>query len=417
VSAPVDPTSDPTSQQDDATGAARPLSGIRVLDVSQVLAGPFTSMLLADLGCDVIKIEPPEGEAMRSSFGSVAAWGETPGFLSMNRNKRSVAVDLKSEEGLSVFRKLVETADVVVQNFRPGVAQRLGISYQDLRTVNPRIICCSISGFGSSGPLATRSGYDMVAQAMSGIMSITGEPGEAPCRAGVPVADIGAGLFAAAGVLGALIGRDRTGEGCEVEASLYDSALAYTVWEATQYWYTGEIPRALGSGHRMNAPYQAFRCADGYVTIAANNNRTWGRLCDALEHPEWVDDPRLVTAEVRLRHTDVLTEKIEATIAGLDRAAVEVLLERFQVPVGAVRSMDEVLDAEELLDDGMVRHGNYAGGAVRYLGSPIKLNGHRITGDGRRPPRLGEHVDEVLAELGFDDEQIGRLRSAGVLAG
>jgi crotonobetainyl-CoA:carnitine CoA-transferase CaiB-like acyl-CoA transferase len=417
VSIAVNDTSERPTQDDDATTAARPLAGVRVLDVSQVLAGPFTSMVLADLGCDVIKIEPPEGEAMRSSFGSIAAWGETPGFLSMNRNKRSVAIDLKSEEGLAVFRELVKTADVVVQNFRPGVAKRLRISYQDLRSVNPRIICCSISGFGSTGPLATRSGYDMIAQAMSGIMSITGEPGQAPCRAGVPVADIGAGLFAAAGVLGALIGREKTGVGCEVEASLYDSGLAYTVWEATQYWYTGEVPQALGSGHRMNAPYQAFECADGYVTIAANNNRTWARLCDALEHPEWVDDPRLVTAEVRLRHTDVLTEKIEAAIAGMDRVAVEVLLERFQVPVGAVRSMDEVLDAEELVDGGMVQHGDYAGGAVRYLGSPIKLDGHRITGDGRRPPRLGEHVDEVLAELGFDAEQISRLRSAGVLAG
>lgn len=394
----------------------KPLSGVRVLDVSQVLAGPFTSMLLGDLGCDVIKIEPPEGEAMRSSFGSVAAWGETPGFLSMNRNKRSVAVDLKSEEGLSVFRTLVATADVVIQNFRPGVAQRLGISYQDLRAVNPRIICCSISGFGSTGPNSTRSGYDMIAQAVSGIMSITGEPGAAPCRAGVPVADIGAGLFAAVGVLSALIGREKTGEGYEVEASLYDSALAYTVWEATQYWYTGEVPKALGSGHRMNAPYQAFRCADGYVTIGANNNRTWGRLCEALEHPEWVGDPRLVTAEERLRHTDVLTEKIEAALAELDRDAVETLLERFQVPVGAVRGMNEVLDAEERGDGGMVLHGDYAGGAVRYLGSPIKLNGRRITGDGRRPPMLGEHVDEVLAELGFDDVQISKLRSAGVLA-
>jgi formyl-CoA transferase len=413
----VDPTSDAADSEPGATTALRPLSGVRVLDVSQVLAGPFTSMLLADLGCDVIKIEPPEGEAMRSSFGSVAEWGETPGFLSMNRNKRSVAVDLKSEEGLSVFRKLVETADVVVQNFRPGVAQRLGIGYQDLRRVNPRIICCSISGFGSVGPNATRSGYDMVAQAVSGIMSITGEPGEAPCRAGVPVADIGAGLFAATGVLSALIGRAKTGVGCEVEASLYDSALAYTVWEATQYWYTGEVPRALGSGHRMNAPYQAFRCADGYVTIGANNNRTWGRLCEALEHPEWRDDPRLVTAEVRLRHTDVLTEKIEAALADLDRDAVEVLLERFLVPVGAVRGMDEVLDAEEQVDGGMVLHSNYAGGSVRYLGSPIKLNGARVTGDGRRPPRLGEHVDELLTELGFDAEQIDTLRAAGVLAG
>jgi crotonobetainyl-CoA:carnitine CoA-transferase CaiB-like acyl-CoA transferase len=408
MSAPVNETTGP---------GAKPLSHIRVLDVSQVLAGPFTSMLLGDLGCDVIKIEPPQGEAMRSSFGSVADWGETPGFLSMNRNKRSVAIDLKSEQGLAVFRRLVETADVVVQNFRPGVAERLGISYEDLKAVNSRIICCSISGFGSVGPNSTRSGYDMIAQAVSGIMSITGEPGGPPCRAGVPVADIGAGLFAAAGVLSAIIGREASGEGCEVEASLYDSALAYTVWEATQYWYTGEVPAALGSGHRMNAPYQAFRCADGYVTIGANNNATWSRLCDALEHPEWRDDPRLVTAEERLRHTGVLTEKIDSALAQLSRDEVEALLERFQVPVGGVRGIDEALDAEEAADTGMVLHGDYAGGAVRYLGSPIKLNRQRIGDGGRRPPRLGEHSDEILAELGIGTEEIGRLRAAGVLAG
>jgi formyl-CoA transferase len=395
----------------------KPLSHIRVLDVSQVLAGPFTSMLLGDLGCDVIKIEPPEGEAMRSSFGSVASWGETPGFLSMNRNKRSIALDLKSEQGLAVFRKLVATADVVVQNFRPGVAERLGISYQDLKAVNPRIIFCSISGFGTVGPNSTRSGYDMIAQAVSGIMSITGERGGDPCRCGVPIADIGAGLFAAAGVLSALIGREQTGEGCEVEASLYDSALAYTVWEATQYWYSGEVPTALGSGHRMNAPYQAFRCADGFVTIGANNNRTWSRLCDALGHPEWRDDPRLVVAEERLQHTDVLTQVIEEALAGMTRDEVETLLESFQVPVGAVRTMDEVLTVEEANEGGMVQHGDYAGREVRYLGSPIKINRDRIVGDGRRPPHLGEHADELLSELGLSADEIGSLRAAGVLGG
>ncbi|MGD9961392.1 CaiB/BaiF CoA transferase family protein [Nocardioides sp.] len=392
----------------------KPLSEVRVLDVSQVLAGPFAAMMLGDLGCDVIKIEPPEGEAMRSSFGSVAAWGETPGFLSMNRNKRSVALDLKAEEGLSVFHRLAATSDVVIQNFRPGVAQRLGISYDHLKAVNPGIICCSISGFGSVGPNSTRSGYDMIAQAVSGIMSITGEPGRPPVRAGVPLADIGAGLFAVSGVLSALIDREQSGVGCEVEASLYDSALSYAVWEATQYWYSGEVPAALGSGHRMNAPYQAFRCADGYVTIGANNNRTWGRLCDALGHPEWQEDPRLVTAEERLRHTDVLTEKIEATIAHRMRDEVETLLATYSVPAGAVRAFDEVLDAEEAADDGMVQHGEYAGREVRYLGSPIKINGRRIRQD-RRPPTRGEHSDGVLGELGLTVDEIGALRSAGVL--
>lgn len=390
------------------------LKGVKVLDVSQVLAGPFAAMMLGDLGCDVIKVEPPAGDAIRRSFGTTAEWGETPGFLSVNRSKKSISLDLKTERGLEIFRKLAAQSDVVIQNFRPGVAERLGIAYEDLQPLNERLIFCSISGFGSSGPFSDRSGYDIIAQAMSGIMSVTGEPGREPCRAGVPVADLSTGIFATVGILGALATREETGKGGIVETSLLDSALSYSVWESTRYWCSGEIPGSQGSGHHMNAPYQAYRCADGYVTIGANNDRLWGRLCAALGHPEWQTDPRFETAPQRVVNVSALAAEIEDCISGKKRAEVEELLLAAGVPVGAVRTYDEVLDGEEELEDGMVQHAEYRGRSVKFLASPIKLNGTRI-GAGARPPRLGEHTNEVLYALGLTPEEIDALHSDGIV--
>jgi formyl-CoA transferase len=386
------------------------MADVTVLDVSQVLAGPFAAMLLGDLGCDVIKVEPIEGEAMRHSFGSLAPWGETPGFLSVNRNKRSIGIDLKSDRGRQVFYRLAARADVVIQNFGPGVAERLGISYEQLRPHNEGLIVCAISGFGSSGPHAKRSGYDMIAQAMSGIMSVTGQPGDAPSRCGVPVADIGAAMFAVSGILAAIISREQTGHGSLVETNLLDSALAFAVWESTQYWNSGTVPTALGSGHRMNAPYQAFRCLDGYVTIGANNEATWKRFCDALDHTEWASDPRFSSAEERILHKEALATEIEGAIAGSTKLEVEELMDRHNIPAGAVRTFDEVLTEAENDEDGMVQHAVYAGEAARYLGSPLRFNGTRI-GAGTQPPLLGEHTDDVLASLDLSAAEIQGLRA------
>jgi formyl-CoA transferase len=390
------------------------LDDIRVLDVSQVLAGPFAAMMLGDLGCDVIKVEPPGGDAVRRSFGTTAESGETPAFMSVNRSKRSICLDLKNPRGLDIFYRLAERSDVVIENFRPGVAQRLGISYEHLKPLNDRLVYCSISGFGSSGPYADRPGYDMIAQAMSGIMSVTGEPGGDPCRCGVPIADLSTGIFAAVGILGALAKREQTGVGGLVEVSLLDSALAYAVWEATRYWSRGEVPGPLGSGHHMSAPYQAYRCADGYVTVGANTERLWANLCVALGHPEWQQDPRFDTARKRVEHAKELAAEIEKAIAQKTRAEVEDMLLKFGVPVGAVRRYDEVLDGEEALEGGMVQHATYGGQPVRLLASPIKLNGKRIGMDSR-PPQLGEHSVDVLEWLGFTTEEIDDLRAQGVV--
>jgi len=390
------------------------LNGVRVIDASQVLAGPFAAMVLGDLGCDVIKVEPLEGEATRRSFGTRAPWGETPGFLNLNRNKRSIALDLKSGDGRAIFHQLAARSDVVIENFRPGVAERLGIAYEQLKPLNDRLVFCSVSAFGNSDSHANRGGYDIMAQAMSGLMSVTGEAGGAPCRSGVPVADIGAGLFAAVGILGALIKREQTGHGCVVETSLLDSALAYAVWESTQYWSSGAVPRALGSAHPMNAPYAAFRCEDGYVTIGANNDKLWDRLCDALARPEWRTDPRFNSPEQRVLHKEALAAQIESSIAGKKRSEVEALLGEFKVPAGAVRTYDEVLDEEEETEGGMVGHAEYSGHSVRFLASPVKVDGTRI-GAGKPPPRLGEHAGEILSWLGVSAEEAADLRSRGVV--
>ncbi len=392
-----------------------PLEDVRVIDASQVLAGPFAAMVLGDLGCDVIKVEPLEGEATRRSFGTRAAWGETPGFLNLNRNKRSIALDLKSADGLAIFHRLAARCDVVIENFRPGVAERLGIAYEHLKPLNERLVFCAISAFGDSEGHAHRGGYDIMAQAMSGIMSVTGEAGGAPCRTGVPVADIGAGLFAAVGILGSLISRENTGHGGVVETSLLDSALAYAVWESTQYWSSGAVPRALGSAHPMNAPYQAVRCADGYITIGANNDRLWERLCAALERPQWRTDPRFDSPQRRVLNKQALAAQIEESISGKKRSEVEALLGEFNVPAGAVRTYDEVLDGEEDAAGGMVQHAEYGGHRVKFLASPVKVDGARI-GPGKRPPGLGEHTAEILGWLGFSAEEVGELDSRGVIS-
>jgi len=253
------------------------LDGIRVIDLTQVMAGPYCCMLLGDMGADVIKVEPPGGEASRHVAFQIAPGVSGP-FLAVNRNKRGLTLDLKRPEAVAVLTRLVATADVLVENYRPGVARRLGIDDETLRQINPRLVYCSISGFGQTGPYADRGGYDLIAQGMSGIMSATGSPDGPPVKVGVPITDLGAGLFGVFGILCALRARRVTGRGQLVDTSLFEAGLALSAWEATEYWYTGQIPRRLGTAHRLNAPYQAFRASDGRFTVGAANSRLWPRL-------------------------------------------------------------------------------------------------------------------------------------------
>ena len=338
---------------------ARALEGLRVLDQTQVMAGPFCAMLLADMGADVIKIEPPGGETTRT-MDLEAAPGVSAPFLAVNRNKRGLVLDLKRVEGVAILTQLVATADVLIENYRPGVARRLGVDYATLSAVNPRLVYCSISGFGQTGPYAERGGYDLIAQGMSGIMSATGSEGGAPVKVGVPITDLGAGLFAVFGILCAVRARRVTGRGQFVDTSLFEAGLALSAWEATEYWYTGQVPRGLGTAHRLNAPYQAFRASDGYFTVGAANDNLF--------------------------------------------------------PAGPINTVPEALDDPHVHARGMVQElAHPDAGRVKGLGNPVKLS---ATPPAMRKaaPRLGEDTDAILAELGLDPPAIAALRAKGVVA-
>ncbi|MFI5695039.1 CaiB/BaiF CoA transferase family protein [Kribbella sp. NPDC051586] len=376
------------------------LDGLRVLDLTQVMAGPFCTMLLADLGADVIKIEnPATGDQTRRSWGYPVHGEDSRAFLALNRNKRSVCLDLKNSDELASFHRLVGSADVVVENFRPGVTKRLGVDYETLSALNPRLIYASVSGFGQTGPYADRPGYDLIAQAMSGVMSITGTPGATPVKCGLPVGDLGAGMFCAFGIVAAVHARTRTGEGQYVETSLFEAALAMSVWESTEYWATGQIPQPLGSANRMSAPYQALRTKDGYVTVGANNERLWQRLCEALGLARLQTDPRFVTNTDRMSNRGELAAELETCLASATTDEWVTRLLDAGVPAGPIRDYRQVLDEDPHVQArGMVQEVDHpVEGRVRVLGTPVRMSRTpaRIR---RHPPLLGEHTEEVLGE-------------------
>src|SRR5262245_39967102 len=384
------------------------LSGIRVLDLTQVMAGPYCCMLLGDMGADVIKVEPPGGEATRHMSLELAPGVSAP-FLAVNRNKRGITLDLKRPEAVAVLKRLIGTADVLVENYRPGVAQRLGIDYEALRADNPRLVYCSISGFGQTGPYADRGGYDLIAQGMSGIMSATGSPDGPPVKVGVPVTDLGAGLFGVFGILCALRARRVTGRGQLVDTSLFEAGLALSAWEATEYWYTGQIPKRLGTAHRLNAPYQAFRASDGHFTVGAANSRLWPRFCQLLGLERLVEDPRFRSVGDRVKNQRELEREIEAVTAGQSRAHWLDKCEEVGIPAGPIYSVPEALADPQAVARGMVQEYDYPGvGRGKALGNPVKLSKSpaRLA---RPAPRLGEDNAAVLGELGLGAEAIARL--------
>ena len=393
------------------------LERLTVIDLSQVMAGPSCCQLLGDLGARVVKVEPTgTGDHTRQSMGHRMPGGESSAFLAVNRNKESIAIDLKQDAGRDAFCQLVRGADVLVENFRPGVTSRLGVGYETLSDLNPRLIYASISGFGQTGPYADRPGYDLIAQAMSGIMSVTGEPGGAPVKAGVPVADLAAGLYCAAGILAACIARERTGRGQYIDTSLYEAGLALSVWETAELWATGRVPQPLGSAHRMSAPYQALRTRDGHITVGANNPRLWERLCRVLGRDDLPADPRFTTNAGRMEHRDVLAAELESVLTGRDSAEWETTLLAAGVPCGPIRDYEQVArDPHTLAREMVVTMQHPVEGEIRGLGLPLKLSG--TPGEIRRPaPVLGEHTDAVLAGLGYSAGQIAALRDQGAVA-
>ncbi|WP_024285622.1 CaiB/BaiF CoA-transferase family protein [Cellulomonas sp. KRMCY2] len=378
------------------------LAGIRVLDLTQVMSGPFCTMMLADLGADVIKVEnPTAGDQTRKSWGYSVVGEDSRAFLSLNRNKRSVTIDLKSPAGVEQFYDLVRTADVVIENFRPGVADRLGVGHESVLAANPRIVYASISGFGQTGPYAAYPGYDLIAQAMTGVMSVMGEPGGAPMKSAVPIADLGAGMFCAVGILAALTARARDGQGQYLETSLFEAGLAMSVWESTEYWATGESPEPLGSANRMSAPYQALATADGYLTVGANNEKLWRRLCDVLHVEHLVQDPRFADNNHRMSHRDELVVELEAALAGRSTDEWVADLLAGGVPAGPIRDYDFVLtkDPHVQARKMIVTIDHPIEGEIAVLASPLRLYGTPVEVR-LAPPLLGQHTAEVLAEAG-----------------
>ena len=384
------------------------------MDLTQVMAGPFCTMLLCDMGADVIKVEPPAGDSTRRMPGAVGT--DSPSFNAVNRGKRGVVADLKQAAGRDTVRRLAVSADVLVENYRPGVMTRFGLEYAELASQHPALVYASISGYGQTGPSSGKGGFDLVAQGVSGLMSVTGEAGGPPVKVGVPITDLAAGLFAVTGILSALLARARTGRGQLVDTSLVDAGVALSVWEATQYFSGRGVPEPLGSAHRMNAPYQAIRCADGYITVGAANDRIFRRLCDALGHAEWADDPDYRDDEHRVRHRVALAARIEAVMASRSRAHWLALFETRDIPCGPINNYEEVMaDPHVLARELVVETDHPTLGRIMTLGTPLKLSGTPLR-PGRPAPLLGQHTDEVLGEVGLTADQVADLRRAGAVA-
>lgn len=376
-----------------------PLGGVTVIEFCNVAAGPFCGMLLADMGADVIKVEHPKGG------DSLRAWppitdGFSENFASLNRNKRSVALDLKNETDRDNARRLCESAQVVIENNRPGVMARLGLGYETLSAVNPALIYASISAYGQTGPRAQEGGFDLTVQAMSGIMSVTGEPGGAPVKCGVPLADFSAGLYAAYSVASALRAAEATGQGTHIDVPMLGATLGIAALQTSEYFGSGRDPEKLGSAHPRNAPYQAFSARDGYFGMAAGNDALWYKVCAVVERPEWRDDPRFGSPTLRAANQVELREMLEAIFAEADS---ETWLARFRdagVPCAPINSYSQVLADPQVEHMGWVQPLELPNGVeTRTFGSPVRFAGASQSVR-RRPPELGEHTAEVLASIG-----------------
>jgi crotonobetainyl-CoA:carnitine CoA-transferase CaiB-like acyl-CoA transferase len=390
-----------------------PLDGIRVLEVGNYMAGPFCGMQLADLGADVVKIEDPRGGDLSRRLEPMVN-GESGNFVRLNRSKRSVALDLKTDAGKDVFRRLAARADVIVENLRPGTMRDLGLAPQDLLDANPRLVYAAVTGWGLDGPYADRPALDIIVQAMSGLMSITGEEGGAPVKVGVSISDLTAGLYATIGIMGALAVREREGRGQMVDVSMFESSVSLAVWEAGSYFTTGEVPRAAGSAHKLVGPYQALRAADGHFVIGATTPPNWTAFCHALGLERFEKDPRFADATARRAHADQLIPLIEEVTATRPAAHWLALLRAAGVPCGEIQDYAAVFNDPHLLArDFFVDLEHPRLGTVRALGTPLRFGSSRARIE-RGGPLLGEHTREVLAEAGCLPDEIARLVSSGV---
>jgi crotonobetainyl-CoA:carnitine CoA-transferase CaiB-like acyl-CoA transferase len=405
---------EPCTWETDLPGA---LSGVRVVELAHIMAGPVCGLMLADLGADVVKVERlPRGDGTRG-FVPPDLEGESAAFMMLNRAKRGMALDFRSPEGLEVVRRLLGDADVVIENFRVGTMERIGLGWDVLSRLNPRLVYCQITGFGRTGPLANQGGFDLIAQGYSGLMSVTGEGhGRAPVKVGSPVTDITAGILAAFGVTAALLERARTGRGQRVDTSLLEAGITQTYWQSAIALASGISPGPMGSAHPLAAPYQAFRTANGWLNVGASNEATWGRLTEAIGARELAEDPRFATNADRMGHLDELMEVLSPLF--LQRTTDEwlVVLEAVGVPAGPVASIGEMLEHPQTRARGMVTEVEHTrAGRVRSLGCPVKLSASSGAFTRRGAPRLGEHTREILAERGWADGEIDALVATGAV--
>lgn len=392
-----------------------PLHGMKVIELAHIMAGPVCGLMLADMGADVIKVEKVAGDDTRRSVPPEIE-GESAAFMMMNRNKRGVVLDLKNPEGNAVLRKMLSTADVVIENYRKGTMEKLGLGYETLRTDNPGLIYCEISGFGRTGPYSERGGFDLIAQGMAGLMSITGEgPGRPPVKVGAPVSDITAGILAAMGVAAAYARRLQTGEGQKVDTSLFEAAITHTYWQSAIAFATGHSPGPMGSAHPLNAPYQAFETADGWINIGAANQANWKRLIALLEMPELNDDPRFATNNARMEHLEALSSALTVRFQTKSTDEWLAILETGGFPAGPVLSITDMhADPQARAREMIVETQHPVAGAVETLGLPVKFSD---TPGGVRlcAPQLGEHAYDVLRGYQYSDAEIDALVSSGAV--
>ncbi len=396
--------------------SAGPLAGLKVLELAQIMAGPTCGMLLADLGADVIKVEKIPGGDDTRAMNRPSVNGESAAFMAMNRNKRGIALNLKLPAARDALKRMLGRVDVLTENYRKGTMEKLGLGYDALKALNPALIYCSISGYGRTGPYADKGGFDLVAQGMSGLMAITGEPARPPVKSGNPICDINGGILAALGIVSAYVHRLKSGEGQLVDTSLYEAGIQQTYWQSAIFFATGQSPGPIGSAHLLSAPYQAFRARDGWLTIGGANQPNWERLARVLGAPEWLADERFRANSDRMKNLDALVPLVNAK---LEQRTVREWIERLEaegVPCGPINSIGDMLaDPQTGARDMVVELEHPKAGRTRALGLPIKLSATpgRVT---RPAPTYGQHTREVLAEFGFSAGEIEVLVASGAAA-
>lgn len=393
----------------------RPLEGIKVLDLSRALAGPYCTMMLADMGAEVIKIEMPERGDDSRAWGPPFIEGESAYFISVNRNKKSMTLNLKKEKSIEIVHRLIKQSDVLIENFRPGTMEKLSLSYNEVKEINPKIIYCSISGFGQDGPYRLLPGMDQVLQGMGGLMSITGEPDGPPVKVGVAVADIAGGMFAAYGIVVALFNRETGGKGQMIDLSLLDCQVAWLTYRAGSFFASGEIPKPLGSGHPVIVPYQAFKAKDVYVNVAAGNDQLWQKFCKALGLENLMNEQQFATNAMRVKNREEIIEIIGDVICNKKADEWLKILTEAGVPCGPIYNMDKIFSDPQVLHREMVKELEHpTAGKVKVTGIPIKLSntpGEILTA----PPTLGQHTKEILTELGYNNEDIDKMSQEKII--